>query len=311
MRELRSVTRARGAGRAPETDGAPEAESPVRRQRNVVELARRGGRIVLWAFVALVLIRGVGAILSPPAEPEARSAVPASDRAVDQEVAAYAETFVKRWLTYDVAHPEYREIALARYLAEDLDASGGVEVPESGPDQNVEETSVARVRPNGPGRSLVTVAATVASRRLSTRYVTVPVQQAPGGAMVVYDLPSFEAPPARAETAEIDTNGLAAGEREAIEDLVGRFFAAYLSGREGALAYFLPPGTALEATSERYTVTELASVKQVGRSEGPQRTVIAVVEAKDRETGAVYLLRYQAVLVYRSNRWLVARVNAL
>jgi hypothetical protein len=309
---LPEAARRRGAARAPEANGRAEVDpAAARPRRNVGELARRGGRVVLWLAVALVLIRGLSSILSPAPEAPARAAAAPSGGAVDQEVGAYAETFVKRWLSYDVAHPEYREIALARYLAEDLDAAGGVEVPESGPNQAVEETSVARVRPNGPGRSLVTVAATVASRRLSTRYVTVPVQQGAGGALVIYDLPSFEAPPARAEAPEIDTNGLAAEERDAIEDLVGRFFAAYLSGREGALAYFLPPGTALEATSERYTVTELSSVKQVGRSEGPQRTVIAVVEAKDRETGAVYLLRYQALLVYRGNRWLVARVNSL
>lgn len=314
MPDVRDRLRSKGPRRGvvrPDANGRPEAESLARPGPNLSELARRGGRVLLWLAVALVLIRGISSIFAPAPEAPARIAVAPAGSAVDEEVGAFAETFVKRWLSYDVEHPEYREVSLARYLAEDLDASGGVEVPESGPDQVVEEVSVAQVRPNGSGRSLVTVAATVASRRLSTRYVAVPVQRAAGGAMVVYDLPSFEAPPARADSPEIDTNGLAAEERDAIEDLVGRFFAAYLSGREGALAYFLPPGAALEATSERYAVTELSSVKQVGRSEGPQRTVIAVLEAKDKETGALYLLRYQAVLVYRGNRWLVARVNSL
>jgi len=126
---LPEAARRRGAARAPEANGRAEVDPAARPRRNVGELARRGGRVVLWLAVALVLIRGLSSILSPAPEAPARAAAAPSGGAVDQEVGAYAETFVKRWLSYDVAHPEYREIALARYLAEDLDASGGVEVP--------------------------------------------------------------------------------------------------------------------------------------------------------------------------------------
>ena len=51
------------------------------------------------------------------------------------------------------------------------------------------------------GRALVTVAATVVGGSASTRYLTVPVARDARGGLVVYDLPSFSAPPARGQVA--------------------------------------------------------------------------------------------------------------
>jgi len=300
----------RGAPRAPELNGAPPDEPRARPGRTPAEWAKIGGRVVLWTLVVVLLLRGLGSIVRGAPEPAAPRPAPGASAVRDDEARAYAATFAQRYLTYDVARPEDRERQLAGYLAEGLDPGGGVEVPELGSDQRVEDTDVARVRPNGPGRLLVTVATTITNPRLSTRYLTVPVQRGQGGGLLVYDYPSLEAPPARAEEPRIAGDALPSEDRAAIEDVLGRFLAAYLASRDGALAYFLVPGTRLDAVRERYVVEELEDVDSVGADEGPQRTVVAVVRARDRQTEAAYLLRYQAVLVYR-DRWLVARVNQL
>lgn len=309
-RTRRSRPRRADGARAPEANGRPALEHRPTPGRTTGDWAKLAGRVVLWALVVILLLRGLASVVRPAPEPLAPAPSPEATAIRDDEARAYAAAFAKRYLTYDVARPDERERWLAPYLAEDLDPAGGVEIPEVGSNQRVEDTDVARVRPNGPGRLLVTVATTVASPTLSTRYLTVPIQRDASGGLLVYDYPSFEAAPARADAPAIDTRILPAEEREAIEDVLRRFLTAYLAGREGALAYFLPPGRELEAVGERYVVEELEDVKSVGPEEGPQRTVVAVVRARDKRTRAAYLLRYQAVLVYR-DRWLVARVNSL
>ena len=143
----------------------------------------------------------------------------------------------------------------------------------------------------------------------TTRYLTVAVARDDRGGLAVYDYPSFSAPPPRAAIPELETASLDGGEQEAIEQMLGRFFAAYLAGRSGDLSYFLPPGTALAAPAQRYTLRELVSVEQLGDEGDAVRTVLATLRAADVETKAEYVLRYRVGLE-RRDRWYVAQINA-
>jgi len=96
---------------------------------------------VLWALVVILLLRGLASVVRPAPEPLAPAPSPEATAIRDDEARAYAAAFAKRYLTYDVARPDERERWLAPYLAEDLDPAGGVEIPEVGSNQRVEDTA--------------------------------------------------------------------------------------------------------------------------------------------------------------------------
>src|SRR5439155_20928833 len=98
-------------------------------------------------------------------------------------------------------------------------------------------------------------------------------------------------------------------ERAEIEDVLTRFFRAFLAGRQGDLEYFVPAGVRIGAVGQPYELAGLDSVAQDGPAAGRVRSVLVTVRARDPEAGAVYPLRYRVRLV-RRDRWYVAAVNA-
>jgi hypothetical protein len=154
----------------------------------------------------------------------------------------------------------------------------------------------------------VTVAAAVVGREVSTRYLTVPVARDADGGLTVYDLPSFSAPPARGRVESVEVEPLSGVQGAEVQDVLARFFRAFLAGRSADLEYFVPAGVRISALAQRYELAGLDSVEQVGSSVGRTRSVLATVRARDAQSRAVYALRYRVRLV-RRDRWYVAAVN--
>ena len=71
-----------------------------------------------------------------------------------------------------------------------------------------------------------------------------PVARDAAGRLVVDDLPSFAAAPARAARELPDDEPLTGADRGAIEDVLTRFLRAYLAGDTGGLAYLVRAGGA-------------------------------------------------------------------
>jgi hypothetical protein len=85
--------------------------------------------------------------------------------------------------------------------------------------------------------------------RVSARLLTVPVARDDAGSLVVYDLPSF-APPSRcAAAARPESQPVASADRAEIEDVLARFFRAYLAGATDDLTYLVPPGARIGAAA--------------------------------------------------------------
>ncbi|MDQ3091840.1 MAG: hypothetical protein M3R46_09310, partial [Actinomycetota bacterium] len=100
-----------------ETTPDETTPSPMGRERTVGQMGRRIGRVLLWAFVLLVLVRGIGAILSPPPEPRAQPTPSAQQRWPGDAAGAYAVSFAKAYLTWTPKSPEFHEQAVKPYLA--------------------------------------------------------------------------------------------------------------------------------------------------------------------------------------------------
>jgi hypothetical protein len=152
--------------------------------------------------------------------------------------------------------------------------------------------------------ALVTVAAATTG---GTRYLAVPVARDARGGLVVSDLPSLAAPPARASVPAVPVESLPLGERGPIEDVVSRFMRSYLAGGAGGLGYLVPAGR-IGALGQRHELVDVTSLALLAPAQGRVRELVATVRAKDAATGATYGLRYRLELV-REDRWLVAAVN--
>jgi hypothetical protein len=270
-------------------------------------LLKRFGQMVLWCAVALLLVRGAADVLSSPRPaPVAREPRAAQVSWPDDEARTFALEFTRAYLGWTPRHPVRYAGALERFVAPELQRS--IVPQERASRQDVQAVAVARTAAVGAGRALVTVAATVASDPVSTRYLTVPVARDQRGGLVVYDLPSFAAPPARGQSAALPVEPMAGAERAQIEDVLERFFRAFLAGRADELEYLAPAGVRLGALAQRYDLVGLVSVALARPAAGRTREVLATVRARDPQGGAVYSLRYRLRLV-RGDRWYVAAVN--
>jgi hypothetical protein len=272
-------------------------------------MLRRIGQVVLWCVLALLLVRGAGDVLAgdrpPPAASGSRAAAASWP---DDEARAFAVDFTRAYLSYSPRHPNRYARGVLPFVSPDVAGSVAPRFAKRDSRQVVQNAMVARTASVGDGRALVTVAATVVSREVSTRYLTVPVARGAGGGLTVYDLPSFSPPPARGRVERAELEPFAGAEGAEVQDVLARFFRAFLAGRSADLEYFVPAGVRIGALAQRYELAGLDSVEQIGSGAGRTRSVLATVRARDPESRAVYALRYRVRLV-RRDRWYVAAVN--
>jgi hypothetical protein len=287
--------------------------SGVRWPQTPADLLARLGRLVLWLTVGLLLVRGAGDLLASERPPDPRDAdrAPGGMGWPDDAARAFAVEFATAYLSHP---PGDNPGAYARRLGGfgSTQVAGGL-VPrfdDRGPQQIVRSATVADATTLSPQRALITVAATVTTGKTSrARYVTVPVARDENGGLVVYDLPSFAAAPARAAIAPAQGDPLCGPKRAPIEDVLARFLRAYLAGHTDGLAYLVPPRTRVPAAGGLELV-ELGSVVEAAPAAAGarERAVLVGVQARDAGSRATYTLRYRVQLV-RRDRWYVEDIN--
>jgi len=279
--------------------------------RTPAELLRLCGRVLLWCLLALLLVRGAADVLGARDRPAvARQASPVPASWPDDEARAFAVDFTRAYLSYSPRHPDAYLRGLAPFMASDLASSVAPRFAQRNSRQVVLDATVARAERVAAGRALVTVAATLASPGLTTRYLTVPVARDARDGLAVYDLPSFAPPPAQAQVQVSQGEPLVGVQRAQVEDVLSRFFGAFLAGRSHDLEYFAPAGVHIGALAQPFELVGLDSISQLGSAARGRLTVLASVRARDVQTRAVYPLRYLVRLV-RTDRWYVAAVNTI
>lgn len=273
------------------------------------ELARSAGRVLLWAFVLLVLVRGLGDIVS---DAEQRSPAPAGAASAfpgDAE-RAFAVRAARAYLSWQAGGGERAALELDALLAPALRGRFERGLPTRGQGQAVIEATVAASQSVASDRAVVTVACTLSrGGPAATRYVAVPVARDGRGGLVAYDLPALVAgPPAGDVEVEVPAplSGAEAGE---IDRLVRRFLAAYVSGAGAEdLAFFVAPGTVVGSLAPGLELAEVSEVGQLGAEDLARRSVVATVQVRDGASRASYPARYRLELV-RGERWYVESIQ--
>jgi Conjugative transposon protein TcpC len=272
-------------------------------------LLRITGRVALWSVVTLLLLRGASDVMAvqerAPVKREPRSVAAAWP---DDAARAFALGFARVYPSYEPERPAAYSRAVQRFVAPELAASIVPQFTPHGSRQVVQDVTVAQAASVDDRHALVTVAVTLAAGRVSTRYLTVPVARDAEGGLVVSDLPSFAPPPRLGRDSAPELEPLTGAARVEVEDVLTRFFEAFLAGDSAQLEYLVPAGVQIGALEDPYELVAVASIAQLGGGDGRERTVLALVRARDVATGAVYGLRYRLRLV-RGDRWYVAAVN--
>jgi hypothetical protein len=254
----------------------------------------------MWIAVAIVFVRGLGAIASEPTDTVAdRAAQTAAAGFPDDEARAFAVRFVSAYLD-----PSPRG-EVADFFADGLSDRAAVVSPRS-PGAGVAWATVAREVRLGGSRALITVASLTEDG--GERYLTVPVARDGHGGLAVYAPPSFVPPPPRASLDGDDISPLTGPGAEAIGDLAARFVRAYVAGAgRASLAYLLLPGIRLVPMPPGLRVVSVDALDQATATQAGHRSVVVSVRVRETDTGTVYPLAYR-LDVERRDRWYVAAV---
>jgi Conjugative transposon protein TcpC len=273
------------------------------------ELAARVGRVALWLLMIVLLVRGAAGLVGGDGQTAVRGQARVAAPWPDDAARAFAVRFVSAYLERSARDPEADARAITGFVSPELAGELPARWEQPAPRQTVRSAVVSGAVAVDARRALVTVAATVAAARVSTRLVTVPVARDAGGGLVVYDLPSLAPAPSLATVGRELGEPLLGSEGAEVRDVLTRFLRAYLAGDAGGLTYLVPPGTRIGASTGGFELVELGSVAAVGtRGSASRLLVLATVQARDVESRAVYALRFRVRLL-RRDRWYVAGLD--
>jgi hypothetical protein len=259
------------------------------------------GRVLLWACIALVFVRGLGAIASTRSHAASRTGGATFPSA---EADVFATRFADAYLSFTPGQTAAYQQAVGVFLAHGL--SDQTVLPSRGQGVRVAEAMVAREQSLGDSRAILTVAATLSDGQ--TRYLAVPVAEDKHGGLDVFALPSLVAPPAAGTASAVATSAVPAVDSAAVAALVNGFLAAYLSGAQSSsLAEWLAPGTTLAAMPSGLSLTSVGSIGVIGKSAG-RLVVQAGADVTDSASGAVYEAAYRLTLTQGKSGWRVAAV---
>lgn len=273
------------------------------------ELLRAGGRVAVWAVLAIVFARGLAGVIVGPQRVAPRTVPPAPAGAgfPDAEADAFAVDFAREYLSVPARGRAGWARLVAPFLVSGLSDRAAAALPRRSPGQQVAQATVARAVSLGGARALITVACNFTDPARPARYLVVPVARGAAGGLVVFDLPALSAPPPPAgDVSFSDPPPLTGPSAAEIQDLVGRFLGAYLAAQDpSGLAYFLAPGAAVPPIGAGLSLVSLDAVGQQREPTTTDAAVLAAVHVRDAQSGAVYPLRYRLGLVHR-DRWYVS-----
>lgn len=262
---------------------------------------RVAGRVLLWACIALVFVRGLGAIASTPSPAASRAAGVSFPSA---EAGAFATRFADAYLSFTPGQTTAYRQAVSEFLAHGL--SDQTVLPSHGQGVSVAQAMVAREQSLGDSRAIVTVAVTLSDGQV--RYLAVPVAEDKQGGLDVFALPALVAPPAAGTASAVTTTAVPAADSAAVTDLAQGFLTPYLSGEQGSsLSKWLAPGTVLAAMPTGLSLEATSSIDVIAKS-AARLVVQADANVADSASGAVYQTAYRLTLTQTRSGWRVAAV---
>jgi hypothetical protein len=269
--------------------------STVTRSLRIVRLQALAPRLLVSTALVVLCVAGLRAIVAAPRTLPPPPSAPAP-RQQDLGAEAFAQSFVRSYLTWDAADLAARSSSLRGFLNSGLDEDAGL-TPADGTSQSVRSTEVLGTHGSG-GELAVTVAAQTSA---GTTYLTVPVLRDQRGFLSIAGYPALVGPPAT----DLNTEPPQGQDVEdtALQAVVTRAVTNYLAGeRRNLLADLTPDAVvSLPPRPMRVTSTDRIAWVQTGK-----RVAVDVV-AQDAEKSS-WTLGYE-LDVRKNDRWYVRSIQ--
>lgn len=263
-----------------------------------IRLSRELPRYVLGALSVLGLAASARFAIAPPRPIQV---VGAADKTASADRAAegYATLFARRYLTWNAADPLASARDLQPFLGAGVETGAGLALPPEGT-QRVEWAEVVQAREPALGEHVYTVAAQTDAEGLV--YLTVGVTRLRQGGLTLSGYPAFVGPPLTIPAQQ--PARLSAVNEPALEVVVRRALANYLSGSSVELAADLAPDTRVSLPSVGLSVQDMGRLMWAPGG----GSVIAQVQAGDRR-GVRYTLAYEVDVTRAQGRWEISAVQ--
>jgi hypothetical protein len=264
------------------------------------------GRVILWAFLIVVLVNGVRAPFQSFTEKSAAPATPASGKPAfpQTQASSYALSFANVYLNYDPATSADREKQLAQFIAPGVD-------PQLGWDANgksvLRSAQVSSVDAQDVNRAVVTLLVQANGKFFR---LAVPVY-AKDGALAISGRPATLPAPPRAALPAANEDRDSALETE-LQGPLTEFFKAYASGDPAALQHYSdPPVTGLGNAFAFSTLKEVIAPRGPADTRTVDATVVWQIAPVQGKASAGSLEQtYQLTMVKKDgNIWYVTDIR--
>lgn len=255
------------------------------------------GRIALWAVVVLLLIRGAGAVLASPESESRETSIGGDESSLDDYSSAFVVQFARTYL----ANPD--PTSVAGYMAEP--ASPPVRASSS-PGQKVAQAGVVKTSWLDQSRAITIVSCELTDGRVVR--LAVPITRTETGTVAVLGAPYLVPGPTPVQVPGQSTEPVSGPDAGAINELVNKFLAAYVStANQADLAYFVTPESEVRPLGGGFTLAGPPRTSEL--DDGPTaRSVLAAVRVTDEVSGSSYSTGYRLDLVKRE-RWYVDAIQ--
>jgi hypothetical protein len=267
------------------------------------------GRVILWAFIVVVLVNGIRApferFTAPPPGSDAREATPASTFPT-AAASAYALQFAEVYLNHDEAKAAEWEQQMKPFLAEGVDPRLGWNGKGT---MKLQSAQIGGVEVRDVNNASVTVLAQAEGRYFR---LAVPVYSK-DGAFVISGRPAMLPPLPRAVPPQAATISRDNALETKLQETLGGFFRAYGSGDTVALKQFSDNAAiaSMNGALNFFTLKEIV----VPAGSGPKRQVTTTVvwqvpsSAGQTGTGGELEQTYELTMVEKDGKWYVREIR--
>jgi hypothetical protein len=254
-------------------------------------LAGRAPRLLFAALACTLALVGVRSLLTGVAD---QTSIERWRIDRDLGAEAFAERFVRAYLTWDAARPLLHERAVSAFTSDALEPGAGLQVPRRGAQHVVWTASIGDERVGRDAR-LITVAAETDN---SPYYVSVPVQRDRRGAMAISRYPALVGPPPVAS--DVAPRDGAPVADAPLESVVRRAIRNYLGRQAVNLRADLDPHAVVPLPTRPMRVSSIDTPVWVAHG-------LLAVTVRALAGGVAWTLTY-AVRVIRRERWYVRAI---
>lgn len=287
-------------------------------------------RFIIWAFIILIFIRGIGTIIKADPVKEIKKEqdeflVQLSERnLLESRAFSFAESFAREYFTIYIDGKDDYIKRLSKYMqnsvAETVDATGYM-IPDEVRAYNIEKYSdnqvdvfvhgIVQIKTEKPGQEGITDKNKKQyDTTLKDVYIKVPIFVDKLGNMIVEDLPLLIGEPTLPEYKRVDnTLGASSADYNIQEDIKGsinQFLKAYYEEEQTQVDYFLIKPGSIKAVGGNSIFKEIESIKVYDLGSNKYQAILVY---KVNNSGKELRQKININLEYKDDKYLISEMN--